>query len=84
MHTLCKSLPYLSGEVRIQQSFQFFFILIGWGRVFRGVGYSSPSEALIKNRLRTARLWTDEFYQLAKYFISEDPIDDIGDFDHVR
>lgn len=50
----------------------------------RGTGYSSPTEALLKNRLRTARLWTDDFYQLAKRFISENPFDDLGNFDKVN
>lgn len=45
-----------------------------------GKGYSSPPAALSKNRLRTARLWTDHFYQLAKLFIH--PLDaDIGSLD---
>ena len=34
-----------------------------------GVGYSSPGEAVLGNKLRTAKLWMGKYYQLAKIFI---------------
>lgn len=50
----------------------------------KGSGYSSPSDAVIKNRLRTARLWMDEYYQMAKAFIANDAdTRDIGSFDRM-
>eukprot|EP00915_Cephaloidophora_sp_WS-2016_P004746 GHVH01006337.1.p1 GENE.GHVH01006337.1~~GHVH01006337.1.p1 ORF type:complete len:844 (+),score=98.45 GHVH01006337.1:229-2760(+) len=34
-----------------------------------GVGYKSPGGAIMMNRLRTARLWMDEWYQVSRFFI---------------
>mmetsp|Transcript_1426 Transcript_1426/g.1639 ORF Transcript_1426/g.1639 Transcript_1426/m.1639 type:complete len:349 (-) Transcript_1426:125-1171(-) len=47
-----------------------------------GHAYKSPSECLWKNRLRTARIWTDEFYQLAEKFTNH-PGFDIGPLDKM-
>eukprot|EP00914_Ancora_sagittata_P027237 GHVO01053325.1.p1 GENE.GHVO01053325.1~~GHVO01053325.1.p1 ORF type:complete len:405 (+),score=72.85 GHVO01053325.1:575-1789(+) len=47
-----------------------------------GHAYKSPPESLWKNRLRTARIWTDEFYQIARVF-THHPGFDIGPLDQM-
>lgn len=47
-----------------------------------GVGYSFPSEMLSRNRLRTARIWLDEYYELASRVLGGDDLD-IGPIDAV-
>jgi len=34
-----------------------------------GIGYKSPDKSIVMNRLRTARIWMDEWYMIAKFFI---------------
>ncbi|EZG79456.1 glycosyltransferase-like family 2 protein [Gregarina niphandrodes] len=36
----------------------------------KGGGYSSPAEDIVRNKLRTARLWCDDYYSLARTFIA--------------
>eukprot|EP01053_Blabericola_migrator_P010750 Blabericola_migrator_1__10749@NODE_615_length_7273_cov_113_689564_g448_i0_p2_GENE_NODE_615_length_7273_cov_113_689564_g448_i0NODE_615_length_7273_cov_113_689564_g448_i0_p2_ORF_typecomplete_len784_score134_58Glycos_transf_2/PF00535_26/9_8e24Glyco_tranf_2_3/PF13641_6/2_4e21Glyco_transf_7C/PF02709_14/2_8e13Glyco_tranf_2_2/PF10111_9/1_2e09Ricin_B_lectin/PF00652_22/5_1e06Glyco_transf_21/PF13506_6/0_007ODVE18/PF10717_9/0_3TPR_21/PF09976_9/0_46_NODE_615_length_7273_cov_113_689564_g448_i039986349 len=40
-----------------------------------GSGYKSPGEFIKKNRIRTARLWLDEYYQIARYFNDDTDVD---------
>eukprot|EP01053_Blabericola_migrator_P004468 Blabericola_migrator_1__4467@NODE_238_length_10988_cov_97_569087_g202_i0_p1_GENE_NODE_238_length_10988_cov_97_569087_g202_i0NODE_238_length_10988_cov_97_569087_g202_i0_p1_ORF_typecomplete_len777_score153_22Glycos_transf_2/PF00535_26/1_9e23Glyco_tranf_2_3/PF13641_6/7_7e22Ricin_B_lectin/PF00652_22/2_9e16Glyco_transf_7C/PF02709_14/1_4e14Glyco_tranf_2_2/PF10111_9/8_7e11Glyco_transf_21/PF13506_6/3_3e05GlcNAc/PF11397_8/0_03CDtoxinA/PF03498_14/1_7e02CDtoxinA/PF03498_14/0_04_NODE_238_length_10988_cov_97 len=47
-----------------------------------GVGYSSPGDAVQRNKLRTARLWMDEWYQIAIKFIGRVNVD-MGNLDNV-
>lgn len=51
----------------------------------KGTGYTSPPRSLTINRLRTARIWTDEFYPLAKNFIRGGNFTDadLGSFDRM-
>lgn len=47
-----------------------------------GAGYKSPPQSIWKNRLRTARIWADEFYELTSTFIGH-PNLDLGPLDHM-
>lgn len=76
VYTLCLNLSYLSEWVGGCQSDCYCSVL------FRGSGYSSPATALWKNRLRTARIWTGEYYQLVSTLVSH-PNFDIGPLDKV-
>lgn len=48
----------------------------------KGVGYTSPQSSLWVNRLRTARVWMDEFYQITK-LLAPDPDIELGSFDDM-
>ncbi|KAH8584064.1 extracellular with a ricin domain and a family 2 glycosyltransferase domain [Cryptosporidium sp. chipmunk genotype I] len=48
----------------------------------KGVGYVSPPGSLWFNRLRTARVWMDEFYQITE-MIAPNPNIDLGSFDDI-
>ncbi|KAL3127970.1 ricin domain-containing protein [Cryptosporidium hominis] len=48
----------------------------------KGVGYSSPPESLWHNRLRTARVWMDEFYQITE-MLAPNPNIKLGSFDDM-
>ncbi|KAH0483064.1 MAG: uncharacterized protein KVP18_003343 [Porospora cf. gigantea A] len=50
----------------------------------KGSGYKSPGGHVMKNRLRTAALWLDEFYQLSAKLLNprDDPVD-LGPFDKM-
>eukprot|EP01057_Protomagalhaensia_wolfi_P002711 Protomagalhaensia_wolfi_Nauph_80__2710@NODE_2842_length_971_cov_7_341202_g2229_i0_p1_GENE_NODE_2842_length_971_cov_7_341202_g2229_i0NODE_2842_length_971_cov_7_341202_g2229_i0_p1_ORF_typecomplete_len276_score42_62Ricin_B_lectin/PF00652_22/3_2e06Ricin_B_lectin/PF00652_22/5_7Glyco_transf_7C/PF02709_14/7_8e05_NODE_2842_length_971_cov_7_341202_g2229_i03830 len=47
-----------------------------------GSGYRSPGELSKKNRVRTARLWLDEYYQVARYFNNDTDVDQ-GSYDKM-
>lgn len=47
-----------------------------------GSGYKSPSNAVRINRVRTARLWMDEWWQVSKNFIDYDDTK-VGSFDRM-
>lgn len=47
-----------------------------------GSGYQSPPEAIWKNRLRTARLWTGELFQLTETLVAH-PEFDYGPLDEM-
>eukprot|EP01056_Protomagalhaensia_sp_Gyna25_P004741 Protomagalhaensia_sp_Gyna_25__4740@NODE_466_length_3359_cov_32_696386_g360_i0_p1_GENE_NODE_466_length_3359_cov_32_696386_g360_i0NODE_466_length_3359_cov_32_696386_g360_i0_p1_ORF_typecomplete_len450_score51_81Glycos_transf_2/PF00535_26/1_1e21Glyco_tranf_2_3/PF13641_6/2e18Glyco_transf_7C/PF02709_14/3_3e15Glyco_tranf_2_2/PF10111_9/9_2e13Ricin_B_lectin/PF00652_22/1e10CDtoxinA/PF03498_14/2_9e03CDtoxinA/PF03498_14/3_3e07Glyco_transf_21/PF13506_6/6e06_NODE_466_length_3359_cov_32_696386_g360_i0301379 len=49
----------------------------------KGHGYESPHEHIVRNRLRTARLWTDDYYSVAKVFITNMAKPDIGSLDEM-
>ncbi|KAH8742145.1 UDP-N-acetyl-D-galactosamine [Cryptosporidium ryanae] len=48
----------------------------------KGVGYTSPPNSLWRNRLRTARVWLDEFYEITELF-APNPDMDLGPFDDM-
>jgi len=48
-----------------------------------GVGYKSPGNAVVINRLRTAYLWLDEYYPLAHKVINDGKEIDIGEVDTI-
>lgn len=50
---------------------------------FSGSGYPLPPLSLAKNRLRTARVWMDEYSKLAEMFIHA-PKADMGNIDRVH
>eukprot|EP01054_Gregarina_sp_Poly1_P010695 Gregarina_sp_Poly_1__10694@NODE_80_length_15637_cov_125_963134_g68_i0_p7_GENE_NODE_80_length_15637_cov_125_963134_g68_i0NODE_80_length_15637_cov_125_963134_g68_i0_p7_ORF_typecomplete_len280_score26_27Ricin_B_lectin/PF00652_22/1_9e09CDtoxinA/PF03498_14/5_2e02CDtoxinA/PF03498_14/1_4e05Glyco_transf_7C/PF02709_14/0_0002Methuselah_N/PF06652_12/0_099_NODE_80_length_15637_cov_125_963134_g68_i079048743 len=49
----------------------------------KGHGYESPHEHIVRNRLRTARLWTDEYFSIAKIFVTNLADPDIGNLDQM-
>eukprot|EP01055_Gregarina_sp_Pseudo9_P005480 Gregarina_sp_Pseudo_9__5479@NODE_69_length_4603_cov_23_451358_g64_i0_p1_GENE_NODE_69_length_4603_cov_23_451358_g64_i0NODE_69_length_4603_cov_23_451358_g64_i0_p1_ORF_typecomplete_len750_score136_23Glycos_transf_2/PF00535_26/1_2e24Glyco_tranf_2_3/PF13641_6/1_2e21Glyco_transf_7C/PF02709_14/7_6e14Glyco_tranf_2_2/PF10111_9/4_1e12Ricin_B_lectin/PF00652_22/1_1e08Glyco_transf_21/PF13506_6/2_5e05CDtoxinA/PF03498_14/0_00097_NODE_69_length_4603_cov_23_451358_g64_i0782327 len=49
----------------------------------KGHGYESPHEHIVRNRLRTARIWTDEYYSIAKIFVTNLANPDIGNLDEM-
>ncbi|KAF7457199.1 N-acetylgalactosaminyl transferase [Cryptosporidium felis] len=52
----------------------------------KGAGYTSPSNSLWLNRLRTARVWMDDFYQITE-MLAPNPNINLGSFDdmlHVK
>ncbi|KAJ1604794.1 ricin domain-containing protein [Cryptosporidium canis] len=48
----------------------------------KGVGYTSPPDSLWINRLRTARVWMDDFYQITE-LLAPNPNIDLGSFDDM-
>ncbi|OII71285.1 UDP-N-acetyl-D-galactosamine:polypeptide N-acetylgalactosaminyltransferase [Cryptosporidium ubiquitum] len=48
----------------------------------KGAGYVSPPNSLWINRLRTARIWMDEFYQITET-MAPNPNIDLGSFDDM-
>lgn len=49
----------------------------------RGHGYESPHDAVVRNRLRAARIWTDEYFAIAKIFITGKKSPSIGSLDKM-
>lgn len=51
----------------------------------KGMGYSSPKLSLSVNRLRTAKVWTDEYFALARLFLESTKTSDldVGNLDKM-
>eukprot|EP01054_Gregarina_sp_Poly1_P009715 Gregarina_sp_Poly_1__9714@NODE_617_length_7122_cov_220_571368_g473_i0_p1_GENE_NODE_617_length_7122_cov_220_571368_g473_i0NODE_617_length_7122_cov_220_571368_g473_i0_p1_ORF_typecomplete_len773_score111_90Glycos_transf_2/PF00535_26/2_1e23Glyco_tranf_2_3/PF13641_6/2_5e22Glyco_transf_7C/PF02709_14/6_8e15Glyco_tranf_2_2/PF10111_9/1e11Ricin_B_lectin/PF00652_22/1_1e11Glyco_transf_21/PF13506_6/2_5e05CDtoxinA/PF03498_14/63CDtoxinA/PF03498_14/1_8_NODE_617_length_7122_cov_220_571368_g473_i044046722 len=47
-----------------------------------GIGYSSPGESVQRNKLRTARVWMDEWYQITMKFLGNLKAD-MGNLDNI-
>lgn len=48
----------------------------------KGIGYTSPQSSMWFNRLRTARVWMDDFYQITE-LLAPDPNIDLGSFEDM-
>ncbi|KAH7649131.1 UDP-N-acetyl-D-galactosamine [Cryptosporidium bovis] len=48
----------------------------------KGVGYTSPPDSLWRNRLRTAKVWLDEFYEITELF-APNPQIELGSFEDM-